>query len=60
MADDQAAPGVADTAKNLAEQAIDTASAVVDLAVDIPVEGARLLLSKTEALAAKLRSVLPD
>lgn len=52
-------PGVADTAKDLATQAIDAVDGVVDLAVSVPVDTAKLLLSKIEKLASALRDVLP-
>lgn len=46
------------TAKKLAEQTIDTASSVAELAVDIPVETAKALLDTAEKLVAKLKDVL--
>ena len=62
MADDPTPPaddsGVADTAKKLADQAIDAVHEVGDLAVSIPVDTAKVLLSKIEQLAAKLRETI--
>lgn len=51
-------PGVADTAKKLAEQTIDAAGSVVELAKDIPVDTAKLLLSQAKKLVSKLEDVL--
>lgn len=51
-------PSVADTAKKLADQAIDAADAVVDLAVDIPKDTARLLASKLRGLLSAVESHL--
>lgn len=59
MPDQTPDPGATDTAKNLATQAIDAVDSVVGLAVDVPVETGKLLLSKLEQLASALRDALP-
>lgn len=53
-------PGAADTAKKLANQTIDVAEDLGQLAVDIPVDTAKLLLSKLKALVEKVEKVVKD
>lgn len=51
-------PGAADTAKKLANQTIDVAEDLGKLAVDIPVDTAKVLLSKLKALVSKVEDVV--
>lgn len=55
-----ASPTAGQTAKKLADQTIDTAGSLVDLAVALPVETAKLTLSTLKKLVTKLEEVLPD
>lgn len=47
-------PGAAETAKKLADQAIDLLGDAASLARDIPVDTAKLLLSKAKAAVAAI------
>lgn len=50
--------GPAVTAKQLAEQAIDTTASVAKLAVDVPKETAKLLLAESKKLVSRLEKIL--